>query len=195
MIIFQIVRTTLVMVTGLMSAYIETYKMNASSEIKASNKVLANMQLSKMTSRSGLAGDKSLPTLKRSPAMDAYIVGATSYDIPGATNTANQLAVKRKKTHQENLMIASGVFAAMISIASFDFIIAVLIITIIMITFLIKQIKPEVTTILIMGLATNSIVGTALSMVLILLELSKPNNDTDTVRRLMYTSILCLTSI
>jgi hypothetical protein len=181
--------------TGLMSAYVESYKMNASSEIKASNRILATMQLGKMTAKSGLTGNKSMPVLKRSPAMDAYIVGATSYNITDATNTANQLAVKRKIAHQQNLLIISGTIGAIISVIYLNFLQAIVIVAIVIVTFVMKDIKPNVSIILLMGLMTGSIIGATLSTVIILLELTKPNSDTDVLRRVLYTLAICLTIV
>lgn len=193
--LISIIRATFVLTTGIISAYVDTYRMNASKEIKTSNKILASMQLSKMTAKTGLKGDKSLPTMKRSPALDAYIVGATSYNITDATNTANQLAVSTKKKHLENTMIVTGAIGAIISVITTNYLISIVIVVIVIITLVFKHIKPEQTTILIMGMSTASIVGTTMSIILVLLEMSKPNSDTDVLRKLIYTVILCLTTV
>jgi hypothetical protein len=62
-------------------------KPNASTDIKKANRIISDMQLAKMQVRTGILGDKTFASSKRSDALNSYIVGTTSYNVNDSTIT------------------------------------------------------------------------------------------------------------
>jgi hypothetical protein len=95
-----LINTTLNITPHIAACYISTLPKNASYEIKRANKVIAGMQINKMLAKSGVSGNKTLLNEKRSPAMDAYIAGMTSFNTTDAITMANNMATTRYKVHK-----------------------------------------------------------------------------------------------
>lgn len=172
--------------------YQRSKKSNAASEIKKANKLIADVQLAKMQVRTGLLGDKSLSQIKRSDAMNAYIVGTTAYNVNDATVNANQLAVKKKVTVSDNILLLFTFAAVALMILMNNGLLAIIVGSIGVISYMVKDINRTSAVFAITALASMNIPLILLASIIAMIEEISLNKDTETMRNVLYTVLSCL---
>lgn len=172
--------------------YNRSYRLDASKDIRKANKILSDMQLSKMQSKTGIIGDKSLASMKRSDAFNAYIVSTTSYNVTDATTTANQLAVKRRQKLDDNSLLIFTLIAIIISVVAGNSLIALIAGSIGLIAFIIKHINRLSAVMLVTALCSANIYLIMFAIIVALVEELSLNKDTEMIRSLFYIVTSCL---
>lgn len=174
------------------AVYLSLQKHNASREIKEANKALASMQMNKMAAKTGILGDKVKAYQQHNHAYNAYLVGATSYNITDSVNIANQLAIKRITTLQDNILLMICLLSFIYALVFINTGIAILTFTIGLITFTIKEINRIPMLYLISGISSLHLLALLFTILITMVEQLPLNKDTRTLRYSLYTILICL---
>jgi hypothetical protein len=168
---------------------------NASGEIKKANKLLANMQINKMLSKVGPTGDKTTLNMRQTDSTNAYIVGATSYNITDSTTVANNIAAKQNwQRRYANLVISSSLTATYWAIQQ-NYLAVVAIISMMIITYFAPSLQPEWVISLNLIMTSFNVRSLIVNMMIAIIELVvKPPTRVSRVRSLIYivAQLLCL---
>jgi hypothetical protein len=167
-------------------------KPNASKDIKKANRIISDMQLAKMQVRTGILGDKTLASSKRSDALNAYIVGTTSYNVSDSTITANQLAAKKIQKDNDRLLLLFTFISVAALILMNSGVVAILAGSLGVISYMIKSINRTSAIFIITALASLHIPLILLSGLVALVEELSLNKDTEMPRNLLYMVLACL---
>lgn len=174
------------------AVFLSMQKHNAATEIKDANKTLASMQMNKMASKTGILGDKLKSYQQQNHAFNAYLVGATSYNITDSINIANQLAIKRISKLQDNILLMVGLLAFIYSMLFVNVGIAILTFTITILVYTIKQINRVPMLYLIAGISSMHFGALLMTILMTMVEQLPLNKDTKVLRCALYTILLCL---
>jgi hypothetical protein len=172
--------------------YLSFIKPNASKDIEKANRVIADAHLNKMLAKTGATGDKTLSTTKRTKAMDAYIVGNVSYNVTDATITANRLASKNYLKIKDLALIVVALISTIMLIATFNPAYGMIIMTIGMVIYILKDIPRESAIYLLSSLSSLNIMLIIFGLGYSLAEYVGLQRDTKSLRALSYLIITCL---
>lgn len=180
---------------GLAMIHHRSIKSNASSDIKKANRFLADAQLAKMQVRTGILGNKLWANQNRSNALNAYIVGTTSYNVNEATINANQLHAKDKLSNADFLLLVFTFISVAFLIIMNSGILAIIAGSIGMVAYSIKNINRMSAIYLITSIASAHLPLILLALLIVTFEEISLNSDTEFLRSVLYILLTCLIAI
>jgi hypothetical protein len=166
---------------------------NANSDIKKANKLIANMQTSKMLAKVGPSGDKTMLNAKITDEYASYVAGVTSYNVADATITANAIAAKKNRARKfEGAILSSSLTIGYLLIAGYV-LLSFALVCLIVAAYFMPSIEPEWLILLNMCLTSSTITTVIINGLIAAIELLlKPSKRTTTARTAVYVIALLL---
>lgn len=170
-----------------------TQSKNAATDIKKANKAIAGMQLNKMLAKSGISGNKTILNEKRSPAMDSYIAGMTSFNVTDAITNANNLAASRYKTVKTLSVLATISIMVPYALLFNKTFILIISIILLLVDYYADILPANQLIYVISVLLANNILVFSLNLLALITEKAISENKTASYRSLAFLIVTCMT--
>lgn len=188
-----VVNNVLDILSNISIMWMMAIKMNASSDIKKANKMLANYQVSKMMSKSGGMGDQTALEIRQTDEFNTYLTGLTSYNLQESLSAANRIAVKKQMARKMNILAMLTIGYIPINIAKYGPIIGTSTLLPLIVASLTDKLEPEVATVILMTLSSPSGMSAIFNACISYTEIMiKPSKQTRIIRMGSYLVIRLL---